>query len=114
MSKLKLNTTMSIDGFVAGPSQSEQDPLGVSGMDLHRWLVDLAVFRDTHGEGAVKSTPARRSPRASSRASGGQHHGPQHVRRLPWDGDGERASRHHQGAEGGAISIPTFSRWVGG
>lgn len=60
MSKLKLNTTMSIDGFVAGPSQSEQDPLGVSGMDLHRWLVELAVFRDTHGEGGGEvnaSTP---------------------------------------------------------
>jgi dihydrofolate reductase len=60
MSKLKLNITMSIDGFVAGPSQSEQDPLGVGGMDLHAWLVDLAVFRDTHGDGGGEvnaSTP---------------------------------------------------------
>ena len=60
MSKLKLNITMSIDGFVAGPSHSEQVPLGVGGMDLHAWLVELAVFRDTHGEGGGEvnaSTP---------------------------------------------------------
>jgi dihydrofolate reductase len=60
VSKLKLNITMSIDGFVAGPSHSEQVPLGVGGMDLHAWLVELAVFRDTHGEGGGEvnaSTP---------------------------------------------------------
>jgi dihydrofolate reductase len=42
---------MSINGFVAGPSQSERDPRGVGGIDLHAWLVELAVFRDTHGQG---------------------------------------------------------------
>src|SRR5262245_14571789 len=51
ISKLKLNITMSIDGFVAAPSQSEQESLAVGGMNLHAWLVELAVFRDTHGNG---------------------------------------------------------------
>jgi dihydrofolate reductase len=50
MSKLKLNITMSLDGFVAGPDQSERQPLGAGGEELHQWLLPLAVFRETHGE----------------------------------------------------------------
>jgi dihydrofolate reductase len=49
MIKLRLNITMSLDGFVAGPNQSEQDPLGVGGEQLHRWLLPLKAFRETHG-----------------------------------------------------------------
>src|SRR5438105_9926630 len=50
MSKLKLNITMSIDGFVAGPDQSPEHPLGVGGEKLHAWLVPLKAFRESHGE----------------------------------------------------------------
>jgi dihydrofolate reductase len=50
MSKLRLNITMSLDGFVAGPNQSEEDPLGIGGMQLHQWLLPLKAFRETHGE----------------------------------------------------------------
>jgi dihydrofolate reductase len=50
MSKLKLNITMSLDGFVAGPNQSEEHPLGVGGERLHEWLFPLAAFREAHGE----------------------------------------------------------------
>ena len=50
MSKLKLNITMSIDGFVAGPSQSPEQPLGTGGEDLHDWLVPLKAFRESHGQ----------------------------------------------------------------
>src|SRR5216110_205805 len=50
MSKLKLNITMSIDGFVAGPDQSPEHPLGVDGEELHDWLVPLKAFRESHGE----------------------------------------------------------------
>src|SRR4030095_17178913 len=41
---------MSLDGFVAGPNQSERDPLGVGGMDLHQWLFPLRACRERHGE----------------------------------------------------------------
>lgn len=41
---------MSIDGFIAGPAQSEKDPLGIGGMQLHQWLLPLKAFRETHGE----------------------------------------------------------------
>ncbi len=32
--------TISLDGFMAGPDQTEQDPLGVRGEELHRWMFD--------------------------------------------------------------------------
>jgi dihydrofolate reductase len=50
MSKLRLSMTMSLDGFVAGPNQSEKDPLGIGGMQLHQWMLRLKAFRETHGE----------------------------------------------------------------
>ena len=50
MSKLKLNITMSVEGFVAGPDQSLEHPLGVGGERLHGWLYPLKAFRGGHGE----------------------------------------------------------------
>lgn len=39
---------MSLDGFVAGPSQSVDNPLGIGGTRLHEWAFALAIFRDQH------------------------------------------------------------------
>jgi dihydrofolate reductase len=50
MSNLRVNITMSIDGFVAGPDQSLENPLGVRGEELHRWMTSLAAWREAHGE----------------------------------------------------------------
>jgi dihydrofolate reductase len=50
MSKLRLSITMSLDGYVAGPDQSEENPLGVGGMELHQWFFPLKAFREMHGE----------------------------------------------------------------
>jgi dihydrofolate reductase len=49
MSKLQLNISMSLDGYVAGPDQSLENPLGVGGEDLHEWLVALETWRESHG-----------------------------------------------------------------
>jgi len=49
MSKLRLKISMSLDGFVAGPDQSVDDPLGVGGMQLHEWVFPLAAWRGEHG-----------------------------------------------------------------
>jgi dihydrofolate reductase len=49
MSKLRFRISMSLDGFVAGPNQSVENPLGVGGMRLHEWAFPLAAFRSTHG-----------------------------------------------------------------
>ena len=43
MSKLRLKISMSLDGFVAGPDQSVENPLGVGGMRLHQWVFPLKV-----------------------------------------------------------------------
>jgi dihydrofolate reductase len=50
MSKLRLSITMSLDGYVGGPDQSEENPLGVGGMELHEWFFPLRAFREMHGE----------------------------------------------------------------
>jgi dihydrofolate reductase len=49
MGKLKAFITMSADGYVAGPDQSEENPLGVGGEQLHGWLVRLKAFNESHG-----------------------------------------------------------------
>jgi dihydrofolate reductase len=57
---LKFNIAISLDGFVAGPNPTEQDPLGEGGMQLHEWVFELAAWREPHGrEGGVvnESTP---------------------------------------------------------
>jgi dihydrofolate reductase len=49
MARLRLNISMSLDGFVAGPNPSEDDPLGEGGEQLHDWALKLAVWRKPHG-----------------------------------------------------------------
>ena len=50
MSKLRCHISISLDGFVAGPNQSEENPLGEGGERLHDWVVPLAAWRQSHGE----------------------------------------------------------------
>jgi dihydrofolate reductase len=50
MSKLRFSVTMSLDGYVAGPKQSVKEPLGVGGEALHDWAVELAAFKEAHGQ----------------------------------------------------------------
>jgi dihydrofolate reductase len=50
MSKLRLSISMSLDGYVAGPDQDEDNPLGIGGLKLHEWVFPLKEFRETHGE----------------------------------------------------------------
>ena len=49
MSKLRLKISMSLDGFVAGPNQSVDNPLGIGGMRLHEWAFALTAWRAAHG-----------------------------------------------------------------
>jgi dihydrofolate reductase len=60
MAKLRFRISISLDGYVAGPNQSVENPLGVGGMRLHQWVFPLAAFRAQHGlEGGKvnESTP---------------------------------------------------------
>jgi dihydrofolate reductase len=49
MSKVKLDISMSLDGFVAGPDPTLEDPLGKGGEQLHEWIFGLASWREAHG-----------------------------------------------------------------
>ncbi|HET8525263.1 MAG TPA: dihydrofolate reductase family protein [Actinomycetota bacterium] len=50
MSVFWFQMAVSLDGYVAGPDQSEQDPLGVGGMRLHEWVFELEAWRSQMGE----------------------------------------------------------------
>jgi dihydrofolate reductase len=57
---IRYSTSISLDGFTAGPDQSLENPLGIGGMRLHDWVFELAAWRQEHGqEGGVEnaSTP---------------------------------------------------------
>jgi dihydrofolate reductase len=49
MGKLVCDISMSLDGFVAGPNPTLEDPLGEGGERLHDWVVGLAKWRERHG-----------------------------------------------------------------
>jgi dihydrofolate reductase len=48
--KVVLDISVSLDGFVAGPNPTLEQPLGVGGERLHEWTVGLASWRERHGE----------------------------------------------------------------
>jgi dihydrofolate reductase len=49
MSKVRVHISTSLDGYVAGPNQTEENPLGVGGENLHGWLVALKAWREHAG-----------------------------------------------------------------
>jgi dihydrofolate reductase len=54
MTQIILDISTSLDGFVAGPNPTLEDPLGQHGMQLHEWIFGLASWRSRHGqEGGV-------------------------------------------------------------
>jgi dihydrofolate reductase len=68
MTKVRAHISTSLDGYVAGPNQSEQNPLGEGGESLHDWVVELKAWREQHGmEGgeANASTPVVEEEKAN-------------------------------------------------
>lgn len=60
MSQLRCHISVSLDGYVAGPNQSHENPLGEGGERLHEWVVPLAAWREAHGqEGGEVNESAR-------------------------------------------------------
>ena len=53
MSRLRVNAfSISVDGYGAGPDQALENPMGVGGMALHRWVIDTRTFASTNPEAA--------------------------------------------------------------
>lgn len=49
MAKVSFDITTSLDGFVAGPNDGLEHPLGEGGEKLHEWVYGLASWREPHG-----------------------------------------------------------------
>lgn len=104
MSKLRFTISMSLDGYVAGPQQSPENPLGIGGERLHDWAFELAAWRAPHGltGGAVNESTAvmeRRIANIGATVMGrnmfGGHPGPWKSDN-PWRGWwGEQPPFHH-------------------
>jgi hypothetical protein len=49
MGRLISDISISLDGFVAGPNPSLEQPLGKGGDLLHEWATASASWRESHG-----------------------------------------------------------------
>ena len=49
MSSVTCQISISLDGYVAGPNQSLENPIGEGGMRLHEWLFETARWREQQG-----------------------------------------------------------------
>jgi dihydrofolate reductase len=59
MSSVTCQISISLDGFVAGPNQSTDDPIGEGGMRLHEWVFATSSWRAQHGlEGGERNADA--------------------------------------------------------
>jgi dihydrofolate reductase len=104
MSKLRFSIAMSLDGFVAGPNQSVDSPLGVGGMRLHGWAFPLRAFKAMHGEeggkvnesnDVVDEVFANVGATVMGRNMFGGHPGPCDAK-APWKGWwGDNPPYHH-------------------
>ena len=70
--------SISLDGFVAGPDQSRDNPLGVGGMELHHWHLDEPL-----NDADARAQALLMRPRGAY-VMGRNMFGPV---RGPWDGD---------------------------
>jgi dihydrofolate reductase len=89
MAKLVLDISMSLDGFVAGPNQTLDEPLGEGGEQLHEWIFGLKSWREPHGRSGGDTGPADEMVAESLRTTGATLMG----RRMfsggagPWEDD---------------------------
>ena len=52
MSRVRCQISISLDGFVAGPNQSVENPLGEGGERLHEWAFATDSWQRSHGREA--------------------------------------------------------------
>jgi len=78
MTDTTCHMSMSLDGFVAGPNQSRENPLGVGGIEVHRWHLGEPVH-----DADVQARDMLLRPRGAY-VMGRNMYGPI---RGPWDED---------------------------
>jgi dihydrofolate reductase len=90
MSKVRVHISTSLDGYVAGPNQTQEEPLGQGGESLHDWMVALKAWREPQGmEGGEvnENTPvvAEEHANVGAEVMGRGKFGP--ATRGPWGDD---------------------------
>jgi dihydrofolate reductase len=70
MTRLTFDISISLDGFVAGPNATLEEPLGEGGEQLHEWTVRLASWRERHGMSGGEAGPDDDVARESIGAAG--------------------------------------------
>ncbi len=56
MTQVLFNISVSLDGYVAGPNPTLDEPLGAGGERLHDWVVVLESWRRRHGREGGETT----------------------------------------------------------
>ena len=60
MNSVTSQIAISLDGFVAGPNQSLENPVGEGGMRLHQWIFETASWREQQGlDGGVNNASSK-------------------------------------------------------
>jgi dihydrofolate reductase len=54
---VKCQISISLDGYVAGPNQSLENPIGEGGMRLHQWLFNTRSWRKHAGQSGGEESP---------------------------------------------------------
>src|SRR6266516_3085840 len=57
MSKVTAEISVSLDGFIAGPDDGVDNPLGDGGERLHEWVFPLKSWREPHGQEGGETGP---------------------------------------------------------
>ena len=90
MSKVRVHISASLDGYVAGPNQSQEEPLGQGGERLHEWVVKLRSWRERQGmqggdENANNAVVDEENTNVGAEIMGRGKFGP--ATRGPWGDD---------------------------
>jgi dihydrofolate reductase len=88
MSKVRAHISVSLDGYVAGPNETQEEPLGEGGEQLHEWMFDLKEWLAPQGvegglENASNAVMAEGNANVGAEIMGRGKFGP--AKRGPWD-----------------------------
>ena len=87
MSLTTCHVSISLDGFLAGPDQSLDDPLGVGGLAVHRWHIDPDAGHHEADVAATDDLMKRRGAYVMGRNMFGPVRGPWDQDWRGWWGD---------------------------
>lgn len=90
MAKVRAHISTSLDGYVAGPNQTQEEPLGEGGEGLHEWVIATKAWREANGleggeENVSNTVVAQETANVGAEIMGRGKFGP--AARGPWGDD---------------------------